>query len=129
MAKLTDFQILEIDAKRNSQGVDAQKLKELIEDGIKNKNVSLVREGDTLIAYLKVKDGHAEFHCFNADTAENLVKNVSNFYNVLRKEGFKTAETDYDNPKINDLIIRTTSPKNVTIGKGVNHTYLAKVVL
>jgi len=129
MAKLTDFQILEIDAKRNSQGVDAQELKKIIEDAIKNKNVSLVREGDTLIVYLEVGDGHAEFHCFNADTADNLVKNVSNFYDVLRKEGFKTAETDYDNPKINNLIIRTTSPENVTIGKGVDHTYLAKVVL
>jgi hypothetical protein len=54
---------------------------------------------------------------------------VSNFYNTLRKEGFKTAQTDYNNPKINDLIIRTTSPENVTIGEGVDHTYLAKVVL
>ena len=129
MQKLTDFQILEIDAKRNPQGVDAPQLKKIIDDAIKNQNASIVRAGDTLILYLKVSNGHAEFHCFNADTAENLVKNVSNFYNVLRKKGFKTAETDYDNPKINDLIIRTISPKNVTIGKGVNQTYLAKVVL
>jgi len=129
MEKLTDFRILEIDAVRNSQGVDAYKLREIIEDAIKNENASVVREGDTLILYLEVSDRHAEFHCFNADTADNLVKNVSNFYDVLRKEGFKTAETDYSNPKINELILRTTSPKNITITDGVHHTYLAKVVL
>lgn len=129
MEKLSDFRILEIDAKRNSQGKDAHELQKLIDDGIKNQDVKLVREGDTLIVYEKIGDSHAEFHCFNADTAENLVKNVSNFYNVLRKEGFKTAETDYNNPKINDLIVRTTLPENVTIGEGVHHTYLAKVVL
>jgi hypothetical protein len=129
MEKLTDFRILEIDAKRNPQGADAHELQGMIEDAIKNQNASLAREGDTLILYLEVSDGHAEFHCFNADTADNLVKNVSNFYNVLRKEGFKTAETDYDNPKVNDLIVRTTSPENVTITEGVHHTYLAKVML
>lgn len=129
MEKLTDFRILEIDAKRNSQGADAHELQEMIEGAIKDQNASLAREGDTLILYLEVSDGHAEFHCFNADTADNLVKNVSNFYDVLRKKGFKTAETDYDNPKINDLIVHTTSPENVTITDGVHHTYLAKVVL
>jgi hypothetical protein len=129
MEQLTDFRILEIDAKRNSQGANALELKEMIENAIKNENASIVRKGDTLILYLEVSDGHAEFHCFNADTADNLVNNVSNFYDVLRKEGFKTAETDYSNPKINELIGRTTSPKNITITDGVHHTYLAKVVL
>ena len=129
MEKLSDFRILEIDAKRNSQGADALELKEMIENAIKNENASIVRKGDTLILYLEVSDGHAEFHCFNADTANNLVNNVSDFYDVLRKEGFKTAETDYSNPKINELINRTTSAKNITITDGVHHTYLAKVVL
>jgi hypothetical protein len=129
MEKLSDFKILEIDAKRNSQGADALELKEMIENAIKNENASIVRKGDTLILYLEVSDGHAEFHCFNADTANNLVNNVSDFYDVLRKEGFKTAETDYSNPKINELINRTTSAKNITITDGVHHTYLAKVVL
>ena len=129
MEKLSDFRILEIDAKRNSQGADAIQLQEMIENAIKNENASIVRKGDTLILYLEVSDGHAEFHCFNADTADNLVNNVSNFYDVLRKEGFKTAETDYSNPKINELIGRTTSAKNITITDGVHHTYLAKVVL
>lgn len=129
MEQLTDFRILEIDAKRNSQGANALELKEMIENAIKNENASIVRKGDTLILYLEVSDGHAEFHCFNADTADNLVNNVSNFYDVLRKEGFKTAETDYSNPKINELIGRTTSAKNITITDGVHHTYLAKVVL
>jgi hypothetical protein len=129
MEKLTDFRILEIDAVRNSQGVDAYKLREIIEDAIQNKNASLVREGDTLILYLEIRDGHADFHCFNADTADNLVKNVSNFYNVLREEGFETAETSYDNPKINSLIVRTTNPENVKISQGRFHNYLAEVIL
>ena len=129
MEKLTDFRILEIDAVRNSQGVDADKLREIIEDAIQNKNASVVREGDTLILYLEIRDGHADFHCFNADTADNLVENVSNFYNVLREEGFKTAETSYDNPKINSLIVRTTNPENVKISQGRFHNYLAEVIL
>jgi hypothetical protein len=129
MEKLTDFRILEIDAVRNSQGVDADKLREIIEDAIQNKNASVVREGDTLILYLEIRDGHADFHCFNADTADNLVKNVSNFYNVLREEGFETAETSYDNPKINSLIIKTTNPENVKISQGQFHNYLAEVIL
>ena len=129
MEQLTDFRILEIDAKRNSQGVDAYKLQEIIENAIENEDAALVREGDTLILYLEVRDGHADFHCFNADTADNLVKNVSKFYDVLRKEGFKTAETSYDNQKINNLIVRTTNPENVKIYQGQFHTYLAEVNL
>lgn len=123
------MEILIIDAKRNPQGLDANGLAERIMEFKENYNASVIQKGNTLIMYYPISKSHAEFHCFNADTADNLVENVSKFYDVLRKEGFKTAETDYNNPKINDLIVRTTSPENVTIAKGVHHTYLAKVVL
>ena len=130
--RLTDMkpsEILMIDAKRNPQGLDADGLAGLIMSSKENNGASVIQEGNTLMMYFPINETHAEFHCFNADTPENLVKNVSKLYVVLKKEGFKTAETSYDNPKINDLIVRTTNPENVNISQGEFHKYLAEVTL
>jgi hypothetical protein len=123
------MEILIIDAKRNPQGLDANGLAGLIMSFKENHDASVIQEGNTLIMYYPNGEANAEFHCFNADTPENLVKNVSKLYEVLKKEGYKTAETSYDNPKINDLIVRTTDPKNVKISQGQFHEYIAKVAL
>lgn len=130
--RLTDMkpsEILMIDAKRNPQGLDANGLAELIMSFKEKRGASVIQEGNTLMMYHPISESHAEFHCFNADAPENLVKNVSKLYVVLKKEGFKTAETSYDNPKINDLIVRTTNPENVNISQGKSHKYIAEVTL
>ena len=69
----------------------------------------------------------ADFHCFNADTPENLVQNVKTFYELLRKLGYTKAQTPYDNEKNNSLIMQTSDKVKITEGK--EHKFLAKVVL
>jgi len=86
MENLTKLQILEIDAKRNSQGEDAQGLMRAINFFKDKYDASLAREGDTLILYHETDKNNVEFHCFNADTAENLAKNVLRFFETLQKK-------------------------------------------
>ena len=79
-------EILMIDAKRNPQGLDANGLAGLIMSSKENNGASVIQEGNTLMMYFPINETHAEFHCFNADTPENLVKNVSKLYVVLKKD-------------------------------------------
>ncbi len=126
---MTPIEILEIDSKRNSQGEDAQGLVRLINIFKAKYGASIIREGDTLILYHETDKNNVEFHCFNADTAENLAKNVLRFFDTLKKNGYKTAETPYDNPKITKLFQQSIEPKNLNITKGKYHDYIAKVIL
>ncbi len=101
---MTPDQILEIDAKRNKPpGTVAGHSRAEINQEIR-KNGQLVQQGDTLIVFRPVSKGTAEYHCFNADTPENLVKNVMVFWGMLAKMGFKKAVTPYQNPQINTLL-------------------------
>jgi hypothetical protein len=101
---MTPDEILEIDAKRNHPpGTVAGHLRADINKELRQQG-QLVQQGDTLIVFRSIKKGVVEYHCFNADTPENLVKNVVAFLGMLKKIGIKTAVTPYQNPKINDLL-------------------------
>lgn len=100
---MTPDQILEIDAKRNHPpGTVAGHLRAEINDNIK-KNGGLVQQGDTLVTFRLAAPQTIEFHCFNADTPQNLIKNVETVLRMFKKLGAKMAHTPYANPKINDL--------------------------
>ena len=100
---MTPDEILEVDAKRNHPaGTVAGHLRAEINESLRKKG-QLVQQGNTLIVFRSAKEGVAEYHCFNADTPENLARNVMAFWEMLKQIGFKTAVTPYQNPKINDL--------------------------
>jgi RNA recognition motif-containing protein len=102
---MTPDEILEIDAQRNhAPGTKAGNLRALINKQVRENNGQIVQQGNTLILFAN-SDGDAdvEYHCFNADTPQNLAANVIKFFGFVKKLGYKTATTPYDNPKISEL--------------------------
>jgi uncharacterized protein YheU (UPF0270 family) len=101
---MTPDQILEIDAKRNHpEGTSAGHLRALINSQLRQKG-HIVQQGDTLIVFSNAdEDDDVEYHCFNADTPENLTENVMKFFEMAKKLGYKTATTPYQNPKVSEL--------------------------
>lgn len=127
---MTPAEIIEVDAKRNHpSGTEAGNLTAMINDQLR-KNNHLVRQGDTLIVFGNAGGvGNAEFHCFNADTPQNLADNVLKFLEMLKKLGYKTASTPYKNPKISDLFNAFIAPKHEVRIDKKDGRYVAKVRL
>jgi hypothetical protein len=127
---MTPDEILEVDAKRNyPPGTTAGNLRALINEEARNRS-AIVQQGDTLITFKTAGgDENVEFHTFNAETAENLGKNVLKFFEMVKKMGYKTASTSYENPKISAIFEKIIAKKHkVNIDKQ-DGQYIAKVRL
>jgi len=125
---MTPNEILKIDAKRNHKDMSAKDLIDIINREI-GLGAHVVREGETLMIFKSTEKDRAEFHCFNADSAANLVKNVMALFVLLRKLGYTYAETPYDNPRVSELIQQTVSAEQVSIKPTSDGRYLAEVTL
>lgn len=125
---MTPEEILAVDVKRNPQGGDIRDLRRFI-NSYAEIGGHLVQQGNTLMIFRTERGTTAEFHTFNADTPENLIKNVRMLFDLLKKIGYTEAETTYDNPKISQLFQQGADPDKLTITKGKSHAYLARVVL
>ena len=121
-------EILEIDAKRNHKDTNAQDLLDIINREI-GLGAQIVQGGKTLMIFKPIGERRAEFHCFNADSAANLVKNVMGLFAALRKLGYAYAETPYDNPRVSELIQQTVPAGRVRIEPIPDGRYLAEVTL
>lgn len=112
---MTPNEILEIDAKRNHPpGTSAGNLKALINDELRQGG-DIVQEGNVLIVYRAVEPGVVEHHSFNADTPQNLLKANMALWRMLKKSGAKIARTEYENPKINELLEQVKSKFDISI--------------
>jgi len=112
---MTPDEILEVDAKRNHPaGTLAGHLRAEINQELRQKG-QVIQQGDTLIVFRSTKHGVVEYHCFNADTPENLAKNVLSVWGMFKKLGFKTAVTPYQNPKISELFKQFSKPYKTEI--------------
>ena len=102
---MTPDQILEIDAKRNHpEGTSAGNLRAVINEQLRQKG-HIIQQGNTLIVFSNADgDKDVEYHCFNADTPENLTENVMKFFEMAKKLGYETATTPYQNPKVSELL-------------------------
>jgi hypothetical protein len=100
---MTPDEILEIDAQRNHPpGTQAGHLRGMINENTEQ-NGGIVQQGDTLVMFRLSAPKTVEFHCFNADTPQNLVKNLEVVLRMFKKLNLKMATTPYENPKINEL--------------------------
>ena len=112
---MTPNEILEIDAKRNHPpGTSAGNLKADINDELRQGG-DIVQEGNVLIVYRAVEPGVVEHHSFNADTPQNLLKANMALWRMLKKSGAKIARTEYQNPKINELLEQAKSKFDISI--------------
>jgi hypothetical protein len=114
-AKMTPDQILEIDAQRNHpEGTSVGNLKALINEDLK-KGGAIVQEGNVLIAFRAVSQGVIETHSFNADTPQALLEANKALWRKLKSSGFTTVRTEYQNPKINDLLKTAMNEFDISI--------------
>jgi hypothetical protein len=115
--KMTPDQILDIDATRNHpEGTTANTLKALINEDLK-KGGAIVQEGNVLIAFRAVAQGVVETHSFNADTPQALLEANKALWRKLKSSGFTTVRTEYQNPKINDLLKSAMNEFDISINK------------
>jgi hypothetical protein len=125
---MTPEEILEVDAKRNHPpGTVAGHLMADINDELR-KGGSIVRQGNVLIVFRALKPGVIEHHSFSADTPQNLRAANIALWKMLKKAGAKTAQTSYENPKINELLKSAMGEFNIKITKAGDR-YTAKVTL
>jgi hypothetical protein len=117
---MTPKEIIEIDAKRNHPaGTTAADLIALINEDLE-KGGEIVQEGNVLIVFRAVSEGTVETHSFNADTAQNLLEANKSLWRKLQSSGFKTVRTQYQNPKINDLLKSAMNEFDISITKDRN---------
>lgn len=100
---MTPNEILKIDLERNQP--DYMTLPKVI--GFINKTISqggkLVRQGDTLMLFRNIGNATVEFHSFSADSPSDYLKNMAKFADMLKRLGFETAVTQYQNPKLSGM--------------------------
>jgi len=126
---MTPEQIIRHDAEHNQEDMSLEEIVAQINHEINNEGARLVQEGDTLIIFKTKEDGSCEFHCFNADTPDNLAKNVVTFLTLAKKLGYQSASTPYKNPAVSHLIKKFFTGK---FNFEINHTedgYVAEVTL
>lgn len=112
---MTPNEILEVDARRNHPPeTTAGHLKAAINDELRAGG-DIIQYGDVLIVYRSVEPGIVEHHSFNADTAQNLLNANMALWRMLRKAGAKIARTEYQNPKINELLKLAMSEFDISI--------------
>lgn len=126
--KMTPDQILEIDAKRNHpEGLTAGNLKALINKDLE-KGGAIVQQGNVLIVFRAISEGVVETHSFNADTPQNLLEANKDLWRKLKSSGFKTVRTEYQNPKINELLQSAMNEFDISITKS-NDGFIMEVRL
>ena len=100
---MTPEEILAIDLKRNQP--DYMTFQKSI--GFINKTLKeggkILRQGDTLMLFRNIGNNTVMFHSFSADKPANYLKNMAMFADMLKKMGFETAVTTYQNPKLSSM--------------------------
>ena len=119
-------EIVAIDAKRNKENTsfedNVNALKAMIAAG-----AQVLKEGDTLFAFLSHKERSVEIHSFNAAPTNIFIENIKKFLELLKKLGAKEAWTEFDNPKLGNVLKQLEPDFKVKFTK--NKRYMAKVSL
>lgn len=97
---MTPKEILAADGER--RGVSLSKMIGTVNMFLR-KGGKLIQEGNTLIMFKNSGDNTAEFHPFHAGSAEEMVKNIIKFAEMLKKLGFEFMTTEYQNERFNSL--------------------------
>jgi len=120
-------EILKIDAQKNKGGASFIENFDALEAMIAN-GARCFQEGDTLFALIPHEDRSVEIHTFNAAPVNTYINNIKKFLELLRKIGAKEVWTEFDNPKLVDVLFEKLKPEfEFKITK--NKRYMAKVAL
>ena len=90
----------------------------------------LYRANNTIFITNKLDAHNVEFHTINGESGQQLREHVILYMTQLKSEGFKSAVTYYDNPKITALWQQSKLNVDITkVDQGQDRTFKAKVRL
>jgi hypothetical protein len=129
MEKMTIKEILAADLAKNYQGQE-DKLDGYYAGAMIFESRGQIKQiGNSLFTVIP-KDDVVEWHPANADHWIKFASNVREFLDCMSKEGFKKAETYFDNLKLMNIYKWLGVPYTVEkIDDGICRTYRAEVVL
>lgn len=111
--QLPTTEIIKQDAQRN--GANPQQILEtLAKLRISNKNVRLVRVGNTVFLVMRTPPATAEVHTFTVDKPNVMVNNFKGLANFLKTAGIKQGFTYSDEPIFKQLVERSGMPVKIT---------------
>ena len=73
----------------------------------------VMRHGNTLMIYHILAPGQAEVHIATVDDPKTVVEAVKQFYESMKKIGFKKATSTTDNPMIGKMLSTAQVPVRV----------------
>lgn len=103
--------IIKADVERS--GGDFEKVYTMLSNAIEAGKTRIMRHGNTLMIYHIISPGEAEVHISTTDDPKQLVEAVKQFYESLKKIGFKKAVSRTDNPQIGKLLSTAQVPVKV----------------
>ena len=129
MKKMTIKEILAVDLAKNYQG-EGDKLDGYYAGAMLYEAEGQIKQiGNTLFTVIP-KDNVVEWHSANADHWTKFASNVREFLDCMSKDGFKKAETYFDNLKLMNIYKWLGVPHTIErIDGGQYRTYRAEVVL
>lgn len=92
--------IIKHDLEQSGSDIPFEKVYYALYQMIQSGRTRIMRSGNTLFAYNILEPGVAEFHVINADAPKNLLKNVKEFYEAMKKANFKRGISTTENPQI-----------------------------
>lgn len=119
-------EIVAVDAQRNKGGISFKENVNLLA-AMRADGAQLLKEGNTLFAFIPHEGRSVEIHTFNADPANEFIANIKKFLALLKKLGAKEAWTEFDDPKLGHVLEKLKPEFKVKVVK--NKRYMAKVAL
>jgi hypothetical protein len=126
LVNMTPEEIISVDAKNNKGGMDPVMNKRILQT-MQSQGAQVLKEGNTLFAFIPGKNFSVEVHTFNADPLEKFISNVKAFLRMLKKLGAKDVWTEFDDPKTKKIFYLIAPEFNFKVTKG--DRYMAKAVL
>ena len=109
--KATVQDIIKADVERS--GGDFEKVYTMLSNAINAGKTRIMRHGNTLMIYHLINPGEAEVHISTQDDPKQLVEAVKQFYEGMKKLGFKKAVSRTDNPQIGKMLSVAQVPVRV----------------
>jgi hypothetical protein len=94
-------------------GGDFDSVYTALKQGIDSGKMRILRSGNTLLIYTIMQPGVAEVHISTADTPDKLITAVQDFYQAMKKSGFKQGITTTDNSQIARVLSAAKIPVQV----------------
>ena len=104
------------------QGGDFDKVYDALKEGMDAGAVRIMRYGNTLMIYKIMQPGVADVEIASADSAQDLVAAIKDFYQAMQKANFKSVTMSTENPQIGRAVQASGVPVQVSMRPSTDGT-------